>query len=85
MAARLNARNLIVVSGDARPEADKMQQLDAIAEALRPAASIAAKAEVVLLLEPLNTLVDHRGYFLDSTADALQVIRSVDEPAARLL
>ncbi len=85
VAARLNARNLIVVSGDARPEARRRQQLDAIAEALRPAASIAAEAGVVLLLEPLNTLVDHRGYFLDSTADALKVIRSVDQPAVRLL
>ena len=85
VAARLSARNLIVVSGNARPEADRTQQLDAIAEALRRAASIASKAGVVLLLEPLNTLVDHRGYFLDSTADALQVIRSVDQPAVRLL
>ncbi len=85
LAARLHARNLIVVSGDTRPDVDRRRQLDAIVEALRRAAPIASKAGVGLLLEPLNTLVDHQGYFLHSTVDALHVIRSVDQPAVRLL
>jgi len=85
LAARLNAKSLIVVSGDSRPGVDRRRQLDALVDALGHAAPIAAKAGVRLLLEPLNTRVDHPGYLLDATSDALRVIRDVDHPAVRLL
>jgi hydroxypyruvate isomerase len=74
-----------VVSGDARPGVERSRQRDAITEALVRAAPIASKAGVRLLLEPLNTRVDHPGYFLDSTAEALEVIDDVADPAVRLL
>jgi len=64
---------------------ERSRQRDAITEALLRAAPIASKAGVRLLLEPLNTRVDHPGYFLDSTAEALEVINDVDDPAVRLL
>jgi hydroxypyruvate isomerase len=85
LAARLNARNLIVVSGDSRPGVDRRRQRDAITEALVRAAPIASRAGVRLLLEPLNTRVDHPGYFLDSTTEALQIVRDVDDSAVGLL
>ncbi len=74
-----------MVSGDARPGVERSRQRDAITEALLRAAPIASKAGVRLLLEPLNTRVDHPGHFLDSTAEALEVINDVDDPAVRLL
>ncbi len=85
IAARLNARNLIVVSGNARPGVDRSRQREAITEALHLAAPIASKAGVRLLLEPLNTRVDHMGYFLDSTTEALDIVHDVNDPAVRLL
>ena len=85
LAARLNARNLIVVSGDELPNGARVDQRSAIAKALRRAAPIAAKAGIRLVLEPLNTIVDHKGYFLDSTSEALEIIRAVDHPAVGLL
>ena len=85
LAARLNARNLIVVSGDARPGVERRRQRDSVTEALRRAAPIASSVGVRLLLEPLNTRVDHPGYFLDSTAEALDVIQDVGDPSVRLL
>ncbi|TMD17708.1 MAG: TIM barrel protein [Chloroflexi bacterium] len=85
VATRLNARNVIVLSGDTIPNADRRRQLEAITQALSRAAPIASKADVGLLLEPLNTLADHPGYFLDSTVEALDVIRNVNQPAVRLL
>lgn len=85
LASRLRAENLIVVSGDARPGVSTDEQRGAIVEALRRAAPIAGASGVRLLLEPLNTLVDHRGYFLDSTLAGLDVVREVDHPAVRLL
>jgi hydroxypyruvate isomerase len=85
LAARLGARNLIVLSGDALPGVDRRSQAGAIVDALQQAAPIAAASGVRLLLEPLNTRVDHDGYFLDSTAEGLDVIRRVGHPAVRLL
>lgn len=85
LAARLNARNLIVVSGDALPGIERRRQRDAVTQALKNAAPIARDAGIGLLLEPLNTRVDHAGYFLDSTAEALEIIRDVDDPSVRVL
>ena len=85
LAARLHARCLIVVSGDDRPGVGRRVQREALTQALRRAAPIAARHGNTLLLEPLNTRIDHAGYFLDSTAEALQVVRDVDHPSLRLL
>jgi hydroxypyruvate isomerase len=40
---------------------------------------------MTLLLEPLNSVVDHVGYFLDSAKLALQVVRDVGSPNLKLL
>jgi hydroxypyruvate isomerase len=85
IAGRLIARNLIVLSGDELPGVARADQRNAIVEALRRAAPIAADAGVGLVLEPLNTIVDHRGYFLDSTSEGLEIVRLVGEPSVRLL
>jgi hydroxypyruvate isomerase len=85
LAARLTARSLIVVAGDALPGVERGRQRDAITQALVRAAPIASAAGVQLVLEPLNTRVDHRGYYLDSTAEALEIVRDVNDRAMRLL
>jgi hydroxypyruvate isomerase len=40
---------------------------------------------IELVLEPLNTRVDHPGYYLDSTAEAVRVIEQVGSPGVRIL
>jgi hydroxypyruvate isomerase len=52
---------------------------------LKLAAPIAADAGVTLLLEPLNSRLDHRGHFLDTTPEALDIIEAVDNSAVALL
>ena len=85
LAQRLHAESLIVVSGDTRAGAGADEQSRAIADALRRAAPIAGRAGMALVLEPLNTRIDHAGYFLDSTHQAIEIVREVDHPAVRLL
>ena len=36
-------------------------------------------------MEPLNTLVDHKGYFLPSTREGLDIVDDVDRPEIRLI
>ena len=49
------------------------------------AVHIAERADFTLLLEPLNTLVDHPGYYLDSSAEAVEIVRAVGSPHLKLL
>jgi hydroxypyruvate isomerase len=56
-----------------------------IAAALKKAAPLAEDAGVMLMLEPLNILVDHHGYCLSSSSDGAEVLREVGSPAVGLL
>lgn len=76
-------RNLAVVSGDwSGPPHDGVS---ICAEGLAPLAAEAEAANVRLLLEPLNTKVDHPGQECDSTDWAAAVIEQVGSPALRML
>ena len=43
------------------------------------------EAGVTLVLEPLNVLTNHMGYFLDSSYEAFAIIEEVGSPAVKLL
>jgi hydroxypyruvate isomerase len=84
-AARLGCRNLIVVSGDRDERMPAGAQRAAMVAALQRAAPLAAERDVVLLLEPLNTRVDHVGTFLDSTEEGFAIVDEVGAPNVKLL
>jgi hydroxypyruvate isomerase len=85
VANKLGARSLIVLSGDRLPEVADDDQRQALSDVLSRAARIAAQREVMLVLEPLNTRVDHPDSFLDRTEQALAIIRDVDSSHLKLL
>lgn len=85
VATDLGVPFLVVVAGDARPGIQRAVQHRAIVEALRQAAEIVADSDVTLILEPLNSRVDHVGTYLDSTSEGIQILREVDSPRVRLL
>ncbi len=74
-----------MLAGDELPGVDRRTQHDAVVAALRRAAPIANGEGVMLLLENLNTRVDHPGHYLDRTPEALDIIDEVDDPSVRLL
>jgi len=76
---------LIVTVGNALEGVSRREQADNIAANLRQVAPLAAEAGVRIAVEPLNTLVDHVGYFLDSTQEARQIVDQVGSPAVGLL
>ena len=85
VAARLGAPFIVVLAGDERAGVDRRVQHDAVVAALRRAAPVAADRGVTLLLENLNTRVDHPGHFLDRTSEALDIIDEVGDASVRLL
>jgi hydroxypyruvate isomerase len=85
VATDLGTPFLVATAGNTRPDAARTEQHAAVVDVLRKAADIIADRDVTLILEPLNSRVDHRGTFLDTTAEGLQIVREVDSPRVRLL
>lgn len=84
LAERWNIPNLICFSGNRGGLSDDEGAL-VTTEGLRRAAPLAEAAGVTLVLELLNSKVDHPDYQGDSSAWSLGVVRAVDSPSVKLL
>lgn len=85
LADRLGCPYLVITAGNERVGVARDVQRRAVVEALRRAAEVLDGCEAVLLLENLNSRVDHVGTFLDSTAECLDIVDEVGSPHVRLL
>ncbi len=66
-------------------EAPRAVQHDAIVSGLKRMAPHLEKAGVTLLVEPLNDVKDHPGYYLTSSDEGFEIVRAVDSQNVRLL
>ena len=78
-------RQGIVTTGPSIGGMSYQKQRSALVEALRAAGEMMEKKGFSLNLEPLNTEVDHPGYFLSSPADSVAIIKEVALANVRLL
>jgi hydroxypyruvate isomerase len=85
IAQRLHAPFLVAVAGDEINGVDRAAQHAAVVDALSAAAAILDGSDITILLEPLNTRVDHVGTYLSSTREGLEIVREVGSPHLRLL
>lgn len=85
VAKRLNAKWTTVVPGflDRRLPVDI--QMGRIVDTMRRAADIVQPHGLVMVMEPLNTLVDHPGVFLQTVPQGYAVARAVNSPAVKVL
>lgn len=84
-ARELGVPNIVIITGFARKDVSREVQHMNCVDALRAIAPIAEEYGVMALLEPLNSAVDHSGYFLTSSAEAFDIIRAVGSPSVRVL
>ncbi len=84
-AQKLGITQIIVTSGLAASGRSYEEQYASLAEGVRRAADLAGAANLTLLVEPLNSLVDHPGCFLTSCVDGLRLVREINRPNVRLL
>ena len=75
----------ITLSGMIDSSLSRSQMRQNLEGALAEAVRIAAESDFTLLLEPLNTLVDHPGYYLDSASEGAAIVRSINSPHLKLL
>jgi hydroxypyruvate isomerase len=76
--------NIIVFSGN-RAGLDDKTGAEITAEGLSRVAGVAENAGVTLILELLNSKVDHKDYQCDHTAWGVEVCRMVNSPRVKLL
>jgi hydroxypyruvate isomerase len=84
LAVQWGIPNVIVFSGN-REGLDDRTGAEVTAEGLQRLARVAEDEGVTLVLELLNSKVDHPDYQADKTAWGVEVCRMVDSPAIRLL
>ncbi len=84
-ADKLGCPYLVVTAGQDRPGVPRSTQHQAIVDALRQAARVLEPYDATLLLENLNSRVDHVGTFLDSTTECLDILDEVASPRVKLL
>lgn len=84
MAERMGVHRLITQSG---PDtgAEREAQLAAMGETLSLGAPILASHGVTMMVEPLNTIVDHKGCFLARSDEAFRLVRQVNSPFVRVI
>lgn len=81
----LGCGQLVVPSGIGVPFLKRPVQLENVARAIAAAADIAEELDIVILLEAVNTRVDHPGVLFSRTEDSVSVARAVDSPRVRVL
>jgi hydroxypyruvate isomerase len=84
-AVRLGSPHVVVGSGPAVPYLKRPVQLGIVTEAVARAAEVAADADVTLLVEAVNTRMDHPGVLFSMTSDSLAVVQGVASSHVRLL
>lgn len=74
---------LIGLSGELECKMDSQKSI--LIENLKRISELCEKEGVVIILEALNSLYDHKGYYLDSSYIGFEIIKAVNSPSIKLL
>ena len=84
MAHKLGCKRLIGLTGNERRDVSREQQTQYVIQCLKRVAPIAEDENVTIVMEALNPLVDHRGYFLTRTDQTMDILKAVDSPNVKM-
>ncbi len=84
-AKKLGCERLIVTVGNELQNLPRTEQHQNIVAALKAGAPICEDAGITLVLEPLNVLVNHKGYYLATSAEGFQILDEVGSSKVQLL
>lgn len=85
VAKRLNSKHMTIVTGFMDRKLPVDIQTARVIDVLRRAAEIYEPHGLVMVMEPLNTLVNHPGVFMTTVPQGYAVARAVDSPAIKIL
>lgn len=81
----LGVRSIISQTGNELDGVPRETQRRTMVETLKRCAPLLEEAGLVLELEPLNGLVDHRGHFLQRSDESVSVVDQVGSPNVKLV
>lgn len=84
-AKKLGTKTLISQVGDFREGVPREKQRKSLIDGLKEAALLLEAANVTLVIEPLNELVDHKGYFLIRSDEAFEIVDEVASPNVKVI
>ena len=85
VAARLRCRTIISQVGPELSHLTREEQHQSIVDGLRACVPLLEAADVTLVIEPLNTLVNHPGYYLTRSDEAFAIVKAVNSPHVKVL
>ncbi len=77
VANRLDTKMMLVIAGNDIAGLSKEQMHLNVADGLKRAVPVLEKARIMLVLEPLNVRVDHKGHCLSYSPDAVRICKAV--------
>ncbi len=83
-AKKLRCKKMTVVGGNDQPGMSQKQMHDNIITGLKLAAPIAEERDVMLILEPMNIRVDHKGHSLYGSGPAIHICNEVDSSHVKI-
>jgi hydroxypyruvate isomerase len=84
-AKMLDCRRLLCIVGDEIPGVSRELQKNEIISVLKESARMLETHRLTLHIEPLNTKIDHPGYFLSSSDEAFEIVRAVGSPNVKVV
>jgi len=85
VAKRLDAKWLTVVTGFMDPKVPIDLQTARIIELMRRAGDVAAQHDVVLVMEPLNTITNHPNIFMRTIPQGYMIAKGANSPGVKVL
>ena len=94
MANQMNTKKMFLLTdelGDDRsvkfkfPDLSEEEKYQSVLDGIKDIAPLAEAAGVTMVLEPLNNLVDHAGYWLKKSEVGFELVRKVNSTNVRLL
>ena len=83
-ANQIGAPMMTVVAGNDQPGMTQSEMHEHVITGLNLVKDIAAKYEVMLIVEPMNIRRDHKGHCLYGSVDAVRICREVDSPWVKI-
>jgi hydroxypyruvate isomerase len=84
-AQKLGTGILISQVGDFRPGVSREEQRRSLIDGLKKAAPMLEASGITLVIEPLNELVDHKGYFLIKSNEAFKIVDEIASPNIKVI
>jgi len=84
-AQKLGAKRLLVLTGNTLPDRSLEEQHHSIVDGMKEARKLVEPVGITLVIELLNTLVNHPGYFLNSVEKGVRVVDDIGSPNVKLL